>query len=91
MRLVSKQTDELLARCMVPSHIVIINLVTNKDGGPDSSVGIATRYWLDGPAIEFRLVGEIFRARPDRLRGPPSLLYNGYRGFTGGKAAEVWC
>jgi hypothetical protein len=24
--------------------------------------------------------GEIFRTRPDRLRNPPSLLYNGYRG-----------
>jgi hypothetical protein len=23
-------------------------------GGPESSVGIATGYWLDGPGIEFR-------------------------------------
>jgi len=23
--------------------------------------------------------GEIFRTRPDRLRGPPRLLYNGYQ------------
>ena len=29
--------------------------------------------------------GEIFRTRPDRLWGPPSLLYNGYRVFPGGK------
>ena len=29
--------------------------------------------------------GEIFRALPDRLWGPPSLLYNGYRVFPGGK------
>jgi hypothetical protein len=42
--------------------------------GRDSSVGIATRYGLDGPGI-----GEIFRSRPDRPWGPPSLLYNGYR------------
>ena len=34
--------------------------------------------------------GEIFRTRPDRLRGPPSLLYNGYRVFLGGKAAGAW-
>jgi len=34
--------------------------------------------------------GEIFRTCPDRLRGPPSLLYNGYRVFPGGKAAEAW-
>jgi hypothetical protein len=35
--------------------------------------------------------GEIFRTRPDRPCGPPSLLYNGYRIFPGGKAAEAWC
>jgi len=29
--------------------------------------------------------GEIFRTRPDRPWGPPSLLYNGYRVFPGGK------
>jgi hypothetical protein len=29
--------------------------------------------------------GEIFRTRPDRPWGPPSLLYNGYRDFPGGK------
>jgi hypothetical protein len=28
--------------------------------------------------------GEIFRTRPDRTWSPPSLLYNGYRGFPGG-------
>jgi len=33
--------------------------------GRDSSVGIATRYELDGPVIESRR-GEIFRTRPDR-------------------------
>ena len=34
--------------------------------------------------------GEIIRARPDRHRGPPSLLYNGYRVFPGGKLAGEW-
>jgi len=29
--------------------------------------------------------GEIFRTCPDRPRGPPILLYNGYRVFPGGK------
>jgi len=29
--------------------------------------------------------GEIFRTSPDRAWGPPSLLYNGYRVFPGGK------
>ena len=34
--------------------------------GRDSSVGIGTRYGLDGPAIESRLVGDSFCTRPDR-------------------------
>ena len=34
--------------------------------------------------------GLIFRNRPDRPWGPPSLLYNGYRVFPGGKAAGAW-
>jgi hypothetical protein len=33
--------------------------------------------------------GEIFRTCPDRPWGPPNLLYNGYRVFPGGKAAEA--
>jgi hypothetical protein len=51
---------------------------------PGSSVGIATAYELDGPGIESRW-GEIFRTCPDQPWGPPSLLYNGYRVFPGGK------
>jgi hypothetical protein len=34
--------------------------------------------------------GEIFRTRPDRLWGPPSLLYKGYRFFTVSKTAGAW-
>ena len=51
------------------------------------SVGIATRYGLHGLGIESRWVGKIFRTRPHRPWGPPSLLYNGYRVFPGSKAA----
>jgi hypothetical protein len=58
-------------------------LVTRNNDRPGSSVGIATDYGLDGPRIESRW-GEIFRL-PDRPWGPPSLLYNGYRDFPGGK------
>jgi hypothetical protein len=54
-------------------------------GGPGSSVGIAIGYGLDGPGIESRLGGEIFRTCLDRPWGPPSLLYNGYRVFPGGR------
>jgi hypothetical protein len=35
--------------------------------------------------------GEIFRTRPDRPWGPPSLLYNGYQVLPGSKAAGAWC
>jgi hypothetical protein len=52
----------------------------------DSVVGIATRYGLEGPGIESRC-GEIFRTYPDRFRGPPSLLYNGFRVFPEVKVA----
>ena len=50
----------------------------------DSSVGIATDNGLDGPGSNPG-EGEIFRTCPDRPWGPPSLLYNGYRVFPGGK------
>ena len=52
--------------------------------GRDSSVDIATRYgltaWGSNPGV-----GEIFRIRPNRSWGPPSLLYNGYQVFPGVK------
>jgi len=35
--------------------------------------------------------GEIFLARPDRLWGTPSFLYDRYRVFAVGNAARVWC
>jgi hypothetical protein len=63
------------------------NLVSPKtDVGRDSSVGIAT---VMGWTVQGSNSGggEIFRTRPDRPWGPPSLLYNGYRVFQGVKAA----
>ena len=50
-------------------HAIIISVLA----------GGATRYQLDGPGIDSRWGGEIFRARPDRPWSPPSLLYNGYQ------------
>ena len=49
----------------------------------------ATRYGLNGPGIESG-GSEIFRTRPDRPWGPPSLLSDRYRVFPGGKAARAW-
>jgi hypothetical protein len=51
----------------------------------DSIVGIVTCYRLEGSGIESRW-GEIFRTYPDRLQGPPSLLYFGYRVFPRGES-----
>ena len=46
----------------------------------DSIVRIATSYGLDGPGFEFRRE----KTRLDLVRGPPSLLFNGYRGSLSG-------
>ena len=61
----------------------VSNQTAHDAAGRDSPVGIATRYGLSGPGIEFR-------TRPDLPWGPPSLLYNGYRVFTGAKAVWAW-
>ena len=52
--------------------------------GRDSSVGIATRYVLDGPGIESRWGRDFPHPFSPLAWGPPSLLFNGYRVFTGG-------
>jgi hypothetical protein len=57
--------------------------------GRDSSVGIATRYGLDGPCIECWW-GRVF-PHPSRLAlGSPSLLYNGYQVFPGIIVIRSW-
>jgi hypothetical protein len=65
--------------------------VININGGRDSSVGIATGYGAGRSGDRIPVGGEIFRTRPDRSWDLPSLLYNGYRVFPGGKAAGAWC
>ena len=75
--------------CTIVMCVILYYTHYNCTRGPGSVVGIATAYGLDGPGIESRW-GEIFRICPDRPWGPPSLLYNGYRVFTGGKAAGAW-
>jgi hypothetical protein len=71
----------LLLLCLC---IVIVMYV-----GWDCSVGIATRYGVDGRG-SYPSGVEIFCIRRERSWGPPSLLYNGYRVFPGGKAAGAW-
>jgi hypothetical protein len=54
-------------------------------GSWDSAVGIVTGYWLGDQGVRIRvLVGSrMFTSPcyPDRLWGPPNLLYNGYQGL----------
>ena len=54
---------------------------------PGSSVGIATELRAGRSGDRIPVGGARFYARPDRPWGPPSLLYNGYWVFPGGK---VW-
>ena len=58
---------------------------TECTSGPSSSVGIATTGWAVRGSNSG---GARFSARPDRPWGPPSLLYNGYRVFTGVKCGR---
>ena len=53
-------------------------------GGSCCVVAKTAGYELDGPGSN-PSVGEIFCTFPDRPWSPPSLLYNGYRVFPGGK------
>jgi hypothetical protein len=81
---------------------VLINSSNNSDGndgnntrvhvffeGRNSVIRIASGYGLDDTGSNPSR-SEIFRTRPDLLWGPPSLVYNEYRGFSRGKAAGAW-
>ena len=63
---------------------IFLKITHAECSGPGSSVSIATGYGLDGLGFESRWT-EILRTSPDRPRGPPSILYDGYRFFPGGK------
>ena len=71
---------------LLPSALVFISRYFEHISGHDCSVGIATRYGLDGS----RQGDEISLTRVDRPWGPPSLLYKGYRVFPGAKGAGEW-
>ena len=64
--------------------LINMMILTNIWCGPDSSVGIATEIRADRSGDRIP-VGARYSACPDRPWGPPTLLYNGYRVFPGGK------
>jgi hypothetical protein len=66
----------------VPLHIIHTKYTNCVGWG--SSVGIATGYRLDGSGTNPG-GDEIFLNSPDRPWGPPTLLYNGYLVFFGGR------
>ena len=94
-RLRSKTKNEALTKYRVPGGLLKISarltlrlctellFVLCLLRGPGSSVGIANDYGLDGPGSNPG--GARFSVSPDRPWGPPSLLYKGYRVFSGGK------
>jgi hypothetical protein len=61
-----------------------------KYGGHDNSVGIATRYGLDGPAIEFRRWRDVpwpFKTAPRSTKPPVQRVQIV---FPEGKEARAW-
>ena len=83
-------TTALSTRHNIVEHFKIQQFsIYRQTKGRDSSVVIATHYWLDGLGSNPG-GGEIFRTRRDRPCDPPSLLYSGYRVFPRGKAAGAW-
>jgi hypothetical protein len=59
----------------------------HKASGPGSSVGIATRYGLDGPRIVSRWAAR-FSAPVQTCPGATQPPYNGYQVFPGGKSGR---
>ena len=68
----------------VPSYVKISQQLCELRWGVHTDI---LRQHVDVTSLRLRIPvgGEIFRTCPDRPWGPPSLLYNGYRVFPGGK------
>jgi hypothetical protein len=69
---------KIVCTFLIPFFVLHISPNLSSDGSRYSSVGIATRYWLDGPEIQSRFERDIPH-RTHRPWDPPSLLYNTYR------------
>jgi hypothetical protein len=75
-----RKPTKRLQRTVLSHSVLPLETNTPYSVGRHSSVGIATRYGMDGPGIESWWDG-IFSTDPDGNWGPPSLLRNGYRIF----------
>ena len=84
-------TDTLCSQCqqILPKQILHINIHYVWCSSRDSSVGTATTLRAGRSGVRIP-VGAIFSAPVQTSWGPPSLLYNGYWVFPGGKAAGAW-
>ena len=58
--------------------------------GRDSSVGIATRYGLDGPGIESRWEARFYATIQSGLGAHPTSYTMGTESFPGGITARTW-
>jgi hypothetical protein len=75
---------------LLPQNFKVVLCRTLRyDLGRDGPISIATFYGLDVLGIE-SLWGRDFPHPPDGSWVPPNVLYNGYRVFTGDKAAGAW-
>ena len=72
----------------VEVNTLLAYLVTGKNR--DISVGIATRYGLDGTGIESRWGRDFPHPSRPTMGGPSSHLHNWYQAFPWGKAAGAW-
>jgi hypothetical protein len=66
-------------------HFIFVSYKWSVAWSWDSAVDIATSYGLNdrGVGVRVPVRSRIFSSlrRPNRLRGPPSFLFNGYRGL----------
>jgi hypothetical protein len=98
----SRLTSQLLTDKSI-TNLLYVGLTRTAEKTPlqmyswsrDSAVGIATGYGMDDweVGVWVPVGSRIFTSPccPDRLWGPPNLLYNGYQElFPGGKAAGAW-
>jgi hypothetical protein len=85
---------DVICVCLALRYFLVVIMHLDE---PGSSVSIVSGLGLDDRVIEVRSPAEtkgffVQPLSPDRLWGPPSLLYNGYRRSfpRGWRAAEAW-